>query len=174
MTASLDATFEILERTPAVADALLGGTSPSWHRLDEGPETWSPIQVVGHLIHADEANWMPRAQTILEHGEDRPLDAFDRFGHLARFGDWALHDLLDRFAELRRTQLQVLRGWGLGDEQIVRTGRHPELGTVTLRQLLSTWAVHDLAHLGQITRVMARGYTEEVGPWRQYLSVLAR
>ncbi|HYW10995.1 MAG TPA: DinB family protein [Longimicrobium sp.] len=174
MTASLDATLEILERTPAVVDALLRGTSPSWHRLDEGPETWSPIAVVGHLIHADEANWMPRAQTILEHGADRPINAFDRFGHLARFGDWPLDGLLDRFAELRRTQLQVLRGWRLGDEQMALTGRHPELGIVTLRQLLSTWAVHDLAHLGQITRVMARGYTEEVGPWRQYLSILAR
>lgn len=174
MPSSLDATIQILERTPAVADALLRGTSPAWHRLDEGPETWSPFDVIGHLVHADETNWMPRAQSILEHGEDRPLDAFDRFGQRARYGDWPLDDLLDRFADVRHTRLQALRGWDLGEEQLARTGRHPELGTVTLRQLLATWAVHDLAHLGQITRVMARAYTGEVGPWRQYLSVLAR
>lgn len=174
MSPALDATAEILERTPAVLDCLLRGTSPSWHRLDEGPETWSPFDVVGHLVHADETNWIPRARTILEHGEDRPLDPFDRFGQLARFGDWSLDDLLDRFAEVRRTQLQTLRGWRLDDEQLALTGRHPELGIVTLGQLLSTWAVHDLAHLGQIARVMARGYADAVGPWRGYLSILAR
>lgn len=174
MISSLGSTIEILERTPAVAGALLRGTSPAWHRLDEGPETWSPFDVVGHLIHADETNWVPRAQTILEHGEDRALGPFDRFGQFARFGDWSLDDLLDRFAELRRTQLQTLHGWRLSESQLSRTGRHPELGTVTLGQLLSTWAVHDLAHLGQIARVMAKGYADEVGPWREYLSVLAR
>ena len=174
MTSSLDATIQILERTPAVADALLRGTSPSWHRLDEGPDTWSPLVVVGHLVHADETNWMPRAQTILEHGENQLIGAFDRFGQLARYGDWPLDDLLDRFAEVRRTRLQALRGWDLGDAQLALTGRHPELGVVTLAQLLSTWAVHDLAHLAQITRVMARGYTDAVGPWRGYLSILRR
>jgi hypothetical protein len=174
MASAIDATTEILERTPAVAEALLRGTRPSWHRLDEGPETWSPFDVVGHLIHADETNWIPRAKTILEHGEARAIDTFDRFGQFARYGEWALDDLLDRFAEVRRASLQTLRGWHLSDEQMALTGRHPELGTVTLGQLLSTWAVHDLAHVGQISRVMARGYTDEVGPWRRYLSVLAR
>jgi hypothetical protein len=174
MPSSLDATLEILERTPAAVDALLRGTSPAWHRLDEGPDTWSPFVVVGHLIHADETNWMPRAHTILEHGEDRALGAFDRFGQFARFSDWPLDDLLDRFAQVRRAQLHTLRGWHLDDRQLALTGRHPELGMVTLGQLLSTWAVHDLAHLAQIARVMARGYTEHVGPWREYLSILAR
>jgi len=174
MTSALAETFEILERTPAVLDRLLRGSSPAWHRTNEGPETWSAFDVVGHLIHGEETNWVPRARMILEHGEGRAFEPFDRFAMFTRFGDRPLDDLLDRFAEARQASLETMRGWGLTDEQLSLRGRHPELGAVTLGQLLATWAVHDLDHLGQIARVMAKRYGEEVGPWRQYLGILRR
>lgn len=174
MTYTLAETLDVLDRTPTVLDSLLRGTSPSWHKVNEGPETWSAFDVVGHLIHCEETDWVARARIILEHGEGRAFDPFDRFAQLRRFVDWSLDDLLDRFGEVRRSSLDTVRGWRLTDEQLSLRGRHPELGTVTLQQLLSTWAVHDLNHIGQISRVMAKRYTEEVGAWRVYLSVLAR
>jgi hypothetical protein len=174
MTFALADTFESLERTPAVLDRLLRGSSPSWHRADEGPGTWSAFDVVGHLVHGEETNWVPRARIILEDGEGRTFEPFDRFAHLARFGAWSLDDLLDRFAEVRRSNLQIVRGWDLTDPQLSLRGRQPELGAVTLRQLLATWAVHDLNHIGQIVRVMAGRYAGEVGAWRAYLSILNR
>lgn len=174
MTFTLAETFDVLERTPTVLDSLLRGTSPSWHKVDEGPETWSAFDVVGHLIHGEETDWIPRARIILEHGEDRPFEPFDRFAQFARYGDWSLDDLLDRFAGARQESLQTVRDWRLTDEQLSLRSRHPELGTVTLRQLLATWAVHDLNHIGQIARVMAKQYGDEVGVWRAYLSILGR
>lgn len=174
MPFALTDTLEILERTPVVLDGLLRGSSPAWHRADEGPDTWSPFDVVGHLIHADETNWIPRARTILEAEAGSAFPPFDRFGQLSRFPEWSLDDLLDRFAEVRQASLQTLRSWDLTDQQLSLRGRHPELGEVTLRQLLATWTVHDLAHTGQVVRVMAKRYTEDVGPWRAYLSILNR
>ena len=174
MSFDLAETFDLLERTPAVLDALLRGTSPEWHALDEGPETWSAIEVVGHLIHGEETDWIPRARIVLEHRDAVPFEPFDRFAQLTRFEGWTLDRLLDRFAELRRANLETARGWRLAAEQLDRPGRHPALGAVTLRQLLATWAAHDLNHLGQISRVMAKRYVEEVGPWRAYLSILQR
>jgi len=164
-------TVDVLTRTPTVLDPLLRGTSPSWHAIDEGPDTWSPLAVVGHLVHADEAVWMARARNLLEHGEERP---FDSFPQIARYTDWPLDRLLDRFAELRRANLETLASWNLTEAQLAKTGRHPSLGTVTLQNLLATWAVHDLSHLAQISRVMAKRYTEDVGVWREYLSILGR
>lgn len=174
MSFDLSETLDILERTPAVVDALLRGTSASWHDVNEGPNTWSAFDVVGHLIHGEETDWIPRARIILEHGEDRPFEPFDRFAQLGRFADWPLDRLLDRFAELRRENLEIVRSWRLSEAQLVLPGRHPELGAVTLRELLATWAVHDLNHIGQISRVMAKRYTREVGVWREYLSILHR
>lgn len=174
MTFDLPQTLDLLERTPAVLDSLLRGTSPAWHAVDEGPDTWSAFDVVGHLVHGEETDWVPRARIILEHGEARPFEPFDRFAQLTRFAGWSLDDLLDRFAELRHESLETVRGWRLTEEQLALPGRHPELGPVTLRQLLATWAVHDLNHLAQISRVMAKRYAEEVGPWRAYLSILNR
>lgn len=170
----LSETFKILERTPAVLDALLRDTSPAWHRRDEGPETWSAFEVVGHLIHGEETDWVPRARIILEHGVARPFEPFDRFAQATRFEDWTLDQLLDRFAELRRENLALVRSWRLTEEQLGLPGSHPALGPVTLRQLLATWAVHDLNHFGQICRVLAKRYTDEVGPWKAYLSILTR
>lgn len=174
MPFDLPQTLDILERTPAVLDALLRGTSDAWHAVAEGPDTWSAYDVVGHLVHGEETDWLPRARIILEHGEARPFEPFDRFAQFRRFAGWPLARLLDRFAELRRANLDVVRGWGLTEAQLALTGRHPAFGTVDLRQLLATWAVHDLNHVGQISRVMAKRYTDEVGPWRAYLSVLNR
>jgi hypothetical protein len=170
----LPETLDILERTPTVVGALLRGTSASWHDVDEGPDTWSAFDVVGHLIHGEETDWVPRARIILEHGESRPFEPFDRFAQLNRFAGWSLDHLLDRFTELRQANLEIVRSWRLTEAQLVLPGRHPELGSVDLRQLLATWAVHDLNHISQIARVMAKRYTQEVGVWRAYLSILNR
>jgi hypothetical protein len=170
----LPETLDLLERTPTVVGTLLRGTSSSWHAVNEGPGTWSAFDVVGHLIHGEETDWVPRARIILEYGEDRPFEPFDRFAQLNRFAGWSLEQLLDRFAELRQANLEIVRSWHLTDAQLELPGRHPELGPVNLRQLLATWAVHDLNHIAQIARVMAKRYTEEVGVWRNYLSILNR
>jgi uncharacterized damage-inducible protein DinB len=174
MELDLAEALDILRRTPAVLDTLLRGTSPSWHASAEGPGTWSPADVVGHLIHADETDWMPRARMILEQGEDRAFEPFDRFGQLTRFAGWSLDRLLDRFAEVREASLETVRSWRLTGAHLALPGRHPELGPVTLRQLMATWAVHDLSHLAQIARVMAKQYKEEVGVWQAYLSILQK
>ena len=174
MTFDLSETLDILERTPAVLDPLLRGTSASWHGADEGPDTWSAVAVMGHLIYGEETDWVPRARIILEHGESRPFEPFDRFAQLTRFAGWPLDQLLDKFAELREANLETVRSWRLTEAQLALPGRHPELGPVTLRQLLATWAVHDLNHIAQIARVMAKRYIQEVGVWREYLSILNR
>ena len=174
MSFDLPETLDILERTPDVAGALLRGTSASWHGVDEGPGTWSAFDVVGHFIHGEETDWVPRARIILEHGESRAFEPFDRFAQFDRFAGWSLDRLLDRFAELRRANLETVRDWQLTEDQLALPGRHPELGPVNLRQLLATWAVHDLNHIAQISRVMAKRYTQEVGVWRAYLSILNR
>ena len=174
MSFDLSETLDILERTPLVVDALLRGTSADWHAIDEGAETWSARDVVGHLIHAEDTDWLARARIILEEGTERAFEPFDRFAQHRRFAGWPLDRLLDRFAEARRDNLETVRGWRLTEAQLSLRGRHPELGMVDLRQLLATWAVHDLNHLAQISRVMAKRYLETVGPWGAYLSILGR
>lgn len=174
MSFDLDQTLDLLERTPRILDALLRGTAPAWHAINEGPETWSAYDVVGHLIHGEETDWVPRARIILEHGSARAFEPFDRFAQFRRFAGWSLDRLLDRFAELRRDNLATVRGWRLTEAQLDLPGRHPELGAVDLRQLLATWAVHDLDHVAQVSRVMAKRYTDDVGVWRAYLSILNR
>lgn len=172
MPFDLAETLDILERTPAVLDSLLRGTSASWHGRNEGPDTWSALDVVGHLIYGEETDWVPRARIVLEHGETHPFEPFDRFAQERLFADWTLERLLDRFAELRRSNLETVRGWSLTEALLDLTGHHPDFGTVNLRQLFAAWSIHDLNHLAQISRVMAGRYTEEVGPWRAYLSIL--
>lgn len=174
MSFDLSETLDLLGRTPTVLGALLRGTSASWHASNEGPDTWSAYDVVGHLIHGEETDWVPRARLILEHGESQPFEPFDRFAQRNRFAGSSLADLLDRFTGLRQANLETVRSWSLTETELGLPGRHPELGRVTLRELLATWAVHDLNHLAQISRVMAKVYAGEVGAWRAYLSVLGR
>jgi hypothetical protein len=167
----LDATLALLERTPAALRAMLHGLPARWVAATEGPGTWSPYDVVGHLIHADRTDWIPRARHILA-GESRPFDPFDREAQFAQSRGATLSVLLDRFDAARRESLAALRGMSLTAGDLARTGTHPELGTVTLGQLLATWTVHDLDHLGQIARTMAKVYRTAVGPWKAYLSIL--
>ncbi|HVG28949.1 MAG TPA: DinB family protein [Pyrinomonadaceae bacterium] len=174
MEGQLDHAKEILRRTPATLNALLRHLPEEWAFANEGPESWSPFDVLGHLIHGEEADWIPRARIILEYGEGRAFEPFDRFAMFEKSRGKSLGDLLDRFERLRAESLRELEGMSLRPEMLEQRGLHPELGAVTLGQLLSTWVVHDLGHIGQIVRVMAKQYTEAVGAWRAYLPVLSR
>ena len=173
MSFELSHGLQVLERTPAVLGSLLSGLGDDWVTSNEGGESWSPFNVVGHLIDGERTDWIPRARIILNR-EPKPFDPFDRFNHLTATRGRLLSELLDRFAELRSANLEVLRSWNLTDPLLDLTGTHPALGQVTLRELLATWVVHDLGHLGQIVRVMSRQYDREVGPWKEYLPVLTR
>ena len=170
MEQSLSDVVALLERTPAALDALLRDLPETMTLSNEGQGTWNAVDVVGHLIHGERTDWIPRAKIILEHGEARPFDAFDREGFGAR--GQPLGALLDEFARLRGENLSELRRLNLRPVDLGRRGRHPALGVVTLSQLLATWAAHDLTHLHQISRIMAHRYREAVGPWSDYLGVL--
>lgn len=165
---------EVLCRTPDTLRAMLRGLPDAWLRNNEGPDTWSPFDIVGHLIHGEETDWVPRARIILEHGQDRPFDPFDRFAQFEKFKDHSIEEMLDLFAWLRGENLSTLRNLQLTPDHLPRRGTHPAFGAVTLRQLLSTWVVHDLSHIAQIARVMSKQYREEAGPWREYLPILDR
>ena len=168
----LDEAVAILSRTPATLDVMLRGLPDAWLYGNEGGDTWSPFDVVGHLIHGERTDWLPRAKMILEDGESRTFPPFDRFAQFEKSKGQSLASLLDTFATLRRQSLQGLAAMNPGGADLDRTGRHPEFGSVTLRQLLATWVAHDLDHVVQISRVMARQYSDEVGPWRAYLRVI--
>lgn len=164
----------VLERTPATFRALLAGLPEGWIVADEGPETFSPFDNVGHLIHGERTDWIPRARIILEQGKNRRFEPYDRFAQKRESMGKTLAQLLDEFAQLRDANVATLRGWNLSDAQLALEGEHPALGRVTLRQLLAAWVVHDLGHIAQTARVMSRQYREAVGPWREYLPVLDR
>ena len=169
----IDEGVAILARTPGTLDAMLRGLQDGWITATEGENTWSPFDVVGHLIHGERTDWLPRARIILEHGESRPFDKFDRFAQFAASEGRTLDSLLDEFATLRRDNLQELVRMRLTDADLDRRGRHPAFGVVTLRQLLATWVAHDLDHVVQISRVLARQYSTEVGPWTAYLRIIS-
>ena len=162
----------ILSRTPDTLDALLRGLPNGWTAAHEGGTTWSPFDVVGHLIHGEQTDWIPRAKIILEHGEARAFEPFDRLAQSEASKGRSLESLLDEFAEVRRASLRELESLQLTSADLERLGRHPELGVVTLGQLLATWVAHDLDHLMQISRVMGRQYTDAVGPWKAYLRIV--
>ena len=164
----------VLVRTPAVFRVMLTGLGSEWIGANEGGESWSPFDVLGHLVHGERADWIPRVKIILEQGESRPFDPFDRSAQFEESKGKDLEELLDEFETLRRDNLEALEGLELEFEDYNRTGTHPDLGTVTLRQLLSTWAVHDLGHIAQAARVLAKQYADEVGPWRAHVPVLDR
>ena len=174
MNFALDQATEVLARTPSLMDGWLRGLPDAWLDANEGPETWSPRVVIGHLIHGEDTDWIPRARLILEHADARPFEPYDRFAQFERFGGVPFGELLDLFARRRRENLEVLKEWQLTESQLDRPGRHPELGPVTLRQLLATWVAHDLDHVGQVARVMAKHYAGDVGPWTAYLGILTR
>ncbi len=168
----LDEAIAILTRTPAALDALLRGLPDVWVHSNEGTDSWSAFDIVGHLIVGERTDWMPRARRILENGEARPFDPFDRLAQFKESQGKSLEQLLDEFGRLRRESLAALQALNLQPEDLTRRGRHPALGVVTLSELLATWAVHDLTHLHQLSRIMAHQYRDTVGPWIAYLGVL--
>jgi hypothetical protein len=168
----LNESLPILTRTPVVLDLLLRGLSEDWTNATEGPATWSPFTVLGHLIHAEKADWIPRIQIILEHGTARAFDPFDREAQFRDSQGKSLDNLLDEFTAARKDSLAQLRALNLNEEQFAMQGTHPVLGPVTIHNLLATWTAHDLAHLLQISRVMAKRYKTDVGPFTQFLSVM--
>jgi len=172
MAQNLEHTISLLARTPAALDALLRDLPDAWTLRNEGENTWSAFDIVGHLVHGDRTDWMPRAKMILQFGETRAFEPFDRWGQARESEGKSLGQLLDEFARLRRDSLAELRALNLRPEDLARRGRHPALGVVTLSELLATWAAHDLTHLHQISRVMAHQYRKAVGPWAAYLGVL--
>lgn len=168
----LDHAKEILRRTPGTLNALLADLPDEWVMANEGPDTWSPYDVIGHLIEGEETDWIPRARIILEQGEARPFDKFDRFAMFEKSKGKSLPELLARFEELRGESLRQLDEMNLTPELLQKQGTHPALGVVTLSQLLSAWVVHDLGHIRQIVRVMAKQYREAIGPWTAYLTIV--
>lgn len=171
MKFNLNRSIEVLTNTPDVIDALFEGLSSEWLNGDEGPDTWSPYLVLAHLVHGEKNDWPGRTKIILE-ADDKNFKPFDRAAHLGETKP--MNELIDEFRELRNKNLQTLLDYNLTDDMLDMKGIHPAFGDVTLSQLLSTWVAHDLGHIAQMTRVMAKQYTGEVGPWIEYLSVLKR
>ena len=169
---NLQQTVSLLTRTPAALNALLRDLPEQWTQRNEGEKTWSAFDIVGHLIHGELTDWLPRARMILEFGDNKSFERFDRFAQERDSKGKSLGDLLDEFARLRAKNLDELRAMNLRPEDLERRGRHPVLGAVTLSQLLATWPAHDLTHLHQLSRVMAYQYREAVGPWTKFLGVM--
>ena len=169
---NLDHSIALLTRTPAACDALLRELPEAWTRSGEGDKTWSAFDIVGHLAHLERVSWMPRARMILQDGDTKTFEPFDRWGHIQECKGKSVAQVLDDFTQVRAQNLSEVRSWQLGPEQLALRGRHPAFGTVTLSELLATWAAHDLTHLHQMTRVMAHQYRDAVGPWAAYLGVM--
>lgn len=169
---AIEELVRILERTPATLRAILEELPEGLIHADEGEGTFSPFSVLGHLVHGEREDWIPRARIIIERGEERPFDPFDRFGHVEATRGRSVEELLQEFARLRRESLESLHELLARGADLTARGTHPELGSVTLSQLLATWVVHDLNHLAQIARVVAHQFEDEVGPWREYLPIL--
>jgi hypothetical protein len=174
VTFDLAEAVAVLERTPRVLREFLGGLPAAWLHGTEGPDSWSPHEIVAHFIGGEETDWIVRARIILVQGPNRRFEPFDRVAAINRLNGRQLPELLQLFADLRARNLAELASWRLTSEQLQLAGEHPEFGRVTLEQLLATWVVHDLGHLAQTARVMARQYRAEVGPWQAYLPVLTR
>ncbi|MGH9734796.1 MAG: DinB family protein [Candidatus Acidiferrales bacterium] len=172
MEQNLDDTISLLARTPATLNALLRDLPDPWTLQNEGGESWNAFNVVGHLIHGERTDWIPRAQMILQFGDTKTFIPFDRFAQFQESRGKSLSQLLDEFASVRATNLEGLRAMNLKPEDLDRRGRHPALGSVTLSQLLAAWVVHDLTHLHQISRILSHQYGEAVGPWSKFLGVL--
>ncbi len=172
MDFDLKNSLEILERTPMVLVEMLQNLSTPWTTENEGPETWSPFDIVGHFIHGEKTDWIPRMERILSDRSDKTFEPFDRFAQFRDSKNKSLETLLEEFKVLRRRNLEYLRSLQLTEQDLNKEGRHPELGKVTLKELLASWVVHDLNHIAQISRVMANQYKDEVGPWKAYMGIL--
>jgi hypothetical protein len=172
MKFELEKAVEILSNTPATVESLLGNLSDEWTASRNSSDEWSAFDVVGHYIHGEETDWIPRAEIILKQGENTTFEPFDRFAQFEKSKGKTLGELLETFAGLREKNLEILKSWNLTDEKLQLKGVHPELGVVTLEQLLATWVVHDLTHIRQIVQILAKKYAENVGAWREYLSIL--
>ena len=172
MDFELDKAIEILERTPKVLSEMLSGLSEEWTSQNEGENTWSVFDVVGHLIHGEHTDWIPRTKLILSNKEAKTFIPFERFAQFQDSKGKTLTELLSTFKLLRHQNIISLKSFSISDTDLSKTGIHPEFGTVTLKQLLATWVAHDLGHIAQISRVMAKQYKEEAGPWTQYLKIL--
>jgi hypothetical protein len=168
----LDDTIALLSTTPSALNALLRNLPETWIHRREGADSWTAFEVVGHLIHGERTDWIPRARMILQYGDSRPFDAFDRGGHQQEIQGKSIGQLLDEFSRARSENLDGLKGLKLQPSDFTRRGMHPALGGVTMSQLLATWAAHDLTHLHQISRIMAYQYRDTVGPWSAYLGVM--
>jgi hypothetical protein len=171
MTFNIHQAIEILERTPLTIETLLKGISKDWVMNNEGEQTWSPYEVVGHLIHGEKTDWIPRVKIILSEAEPKTFTPFNRFAHMTE-EQKPMQALLEEFKTRREDNLEELKSLPINDSTLLEKGMHPEFGEVTLRALLSTWVVHDLSHIAQISRVMAKQYDDEVGAWKAYLSIL--
>lgn len=173
MKYSLERSYEILDRTPAVLQSLLSGLSDDWIMPNEGPETFSSYDVVGHLIHGEKTDWTARAKMILEFGNTKTFERWNRVAMYEESQGKTMQQLLDEFAAIRKENMAWFRSLNLTEADFDRKGMHPVLGDVTLRHLLATWVVHDLTHIAQITRVMAKQYKEEMGPWPEFFRILS-
>jgi len=172
MQFQLDQAIEVISDTPAVLNTLLRGKSAAWLDARKSPDSFSAMDVLGHLIHGEKTDWIPRVRIMLEHGDARTFEPFDRFGFHESIAGKPVGELLDEFTRLRRQSLETLKGLNLTEEQFALPGMHPELGAVTLGNHLANWAVHDLGHIAQIVKTMASEYRDAVGPWRVYTSIL--
>ena len=172
MNFQIDQAVEILSQTPATVKSLLENLSDEWTKSEANIENWTPFDIVGHLIHADETDWIPRAEIVLAQGENPTFEPFDRFAMFEKSKDKTLRELLEIFAERRAESLEKLRAMNLNADKLQLKAAHPELGEVSLEQLIATWAVHDLTHIRQIVTVLANKYAENVGAWKEYLSIL--
>ena len=172
MKFEINEAVEILENTPTVLKSIVGNLSDVWTKTSENRDDWGVFDIVGHYIHAEETDWIPRAEIILKQGDDPTFEPFDRYAQFEKSNGVTLNELLETFAERRRESLATLRSWNLSADELSLKGRHPELGEVTLEQLLSTWVVHDLTHIRQIATVLAKKYGANVGVWKEYLSIL--
>lgn len=172
MNFKLKQSIQILSRTPSVIETLLTGLPDEWIFNNEGPDTWSPFDIVGHLIHGEKTDWIPRARIILSDREDKTFIPFDRFAQFENSKGKSLEQLLKEFKELRKENIQALQALKIDQEKLNAKGIHPDFGAVTLKQLLATWTVHDLSHIHQMTRVLGKNYQTEAGPWKAFISIL--
>jgi len=172
MNFDLNQAISVLEKTPSVLKQLLGSLSQKWTHKNEGRDTWSPYDVLGHLVHGEQTDWIPRLEIILGDTENKTFEPYDRFAQFNNSKGKSMGDLLDKFDLLRKENIRTLKTKYLMTTDLAKEGIHPELGPVTLRQMLSAWVVHDLGHIAQVSRVMAKQYKDEIGPWTQYLTIV--